>query len=551
VRSAAITALGKRPIEPAEVIPLVSALDVGGAELSGILVVGVEKSVLLAACATVNTPAAKQLAVSLERQSGMPTRACSICMPIGRTPERWTSASLAPPGLGQLTRVRSKEESDNDGQTVWELLRCPSCSNCFAHTYWSMPDLMGMRESWSVARQTLGQIRRENGADFVPDWTDALLADLDNPDPYWRAEAAWELATDWAADQQFARIESELLRRSNIEVPREALYVLRSTTPTISTETLQTLMTSSDQNTCAIATRLLALQQGNLDDQPLDSRENIYTAELLVKRGAPVSAQFAARVLDLTLMATEYKWAFDSLAEEATFLPAHLPATLARLRSAIADPTTRSRALELVKTLAKRSLLDEATRDIALQQYQTDLEATVDIALAEPSRPMPRALAIAALRAGYSSVIEHVGAAAARDEDVSWAIEPLGVAARRFPEAYYASPMLDKLAIRGIDLSTAVADLRVTVDTATGYSAQHATYALVRHHLKRGETDAVLALLAHSSASIRGAAIEPLVDRDIELPPAILARLREIADEPAWYPRGCAERALRARSTGI
>src|SRR5439155_9735756 len=108
--------------------------------------------------------------------------------------------------------------SDNDTQ----LLRCPTCSACYTSSYWSEVDVNSMREEWTLRRFTLGELKRDRGADFVPDWSAALVADLDHPDPHWRTEAAHDLAVDLVAARQFDRIENELLRHASVQVPREA-----------------------------------------------------------------------------------------------------------------------------------------------------------------------------------------------------------------------------------------------------------------------------------------------------------------------------------------
>jgi len=88
-----------------------------------------------------------------------------------------------------------------------------------------------------------------------------------------------------------------------------------------------------------------------------------------------------------------------------------------------------------------------------------------------------------------------------------------------------------------------VSDLLATIETAMGLSAQQAVTALVHHHMRRGETDPVLALLSQFLSAVRGAAVSALTPGD--LPPAIITRLQQIATEPAWYPRGGVDRLLK------
>ena len=548
VRSAAIAALGRRGVAADEVPSLVSALEVAGAELAGLLVVAVEEAALLAACDTDGGRAARELAAALRRQHGRPTRACARCKQLRRSAD-WSSASDMPAVLGELAVVRATGTDDDE----WKLVRCPTCSAVYVVTYWGERDVNSMHESWTLRRLTLGEIRRDHGEDFVPDWSAALVADLDHPDPHWRTEAANELARDLVAARQFDRIEGELLRHATREVPREALRILheQAIDAPVSTGVLELLAASADDATRASAAALLAVRQGAraLDELQLDSPAEIARAELLLRRGVAASARFAAYALDRALTAT-YRWQLDPVVERAAFTAEHLPATLARLRAALDVAATRRRALELTERLAKQSLLDDATRAIALAQGDTELAATLAVALAEP-RPLPPALATAALRAGHASaVVPRLTESLTRGEDLRWAIPALGAAVRSHAEEYDSAPLLHELAKRGIDLTDAVPDLTAALDAAMGYSAQYSAHALIRQHLGRGEIAAAIAILSHPLATIRGAAASVLEDPSIVLPDPVVARLRELAAEPAWYPRGAAERALRVRAAG-
>ena len=164
------------------------------------------------------------------------------------------------------------------------------------------------------------------------------------------------------------------------------------------------------------------------------------------------------------------------------------------------------------------------------------------------NQPLPPGLVNAALRSGFQPAADVVQrlTAALDEQDLRFAIPALAANARNFPESYDATPLLDELAKRGVDVSEAVRDLTAALDSVHAYSEQYAARALARHHMRRGETDAVLVLLSHPLPTVRGAAAGALGDA---LPPSILARLREMTSEPAWYPRGEAHTALRAIST--
>ncbi|MCX5746480.1 MAG: hypothetical protein NT062_28725 [Proteobacteria bacterium] len=315
---------------------------------------------------------------------------------------------------------------------------------------------------------------------------------------------------------------------------------------------LELLAASPDDETRTGAATLLAVRRGAraLDELQLESDAELGRAELLLRRGVAGSSSFVSRALDRALAATIYTSRIDSIVETVAFSSDHLPATLARLRTALDVPATRHRALELAERLAKQSLLDEGTRMVALGQGDADLEATLNVALAEP-RSLPPALASTALRAGSaSSVVRHLTESLTRDEDLRWAIPALGANVLSYPEHYDSAPLLEELARRGVDLTDAVHDLTAALDSAMPYSAERAAHALIRHHLRRGDLAAAIALLSHPLPSVRGAAASTLEDKRIVLPAAIVARLQEMTTEPAWYPRGAAERALRVRPVG-
>jgi hypothetical protein len=211
-----------------------------------------------------------------------------------------------------------------------------------------------MYESWTLRRFTLGELERDHGPDFVPDWSAALVADLDHPDPHWRSEAAHDLAADLVTARQFDRIENELLHHASTQVPREALRVLRDRAidAPVSAAVLEQLAASTDDDTRSFAAALLAVQRGSraLDEMPLESMDDHARAELLLGRGVAASPAFVARLLDRALAETLYTWTIDSAVDKVAFTPEHLPATLAHVRAALGVPTTRRRALRFAET---------------------------------------------------------------------------------------------------------------------------------------------------------------------------------------------------------
>ncbi|MBA3459307.1 MAG: hypothetical protein H0T46_05055 [Deltaproteobacteria bacterium] len=553
VRRAALAALSKRALAPPDLVALVAALDVAGDDLADVLVGAGNENALLAACASVGSVSALRLAASLQRQHGAQTRTCTRCRRIPRS-ESWTSDGR-PAEIHELNVVQEIARADGD-EGDWKLVRCPTCSSCYATTYWCQEqDPLMRRDYWTVKRLTLGEIQRDYGPDFVPDWTAALVADLDHPDPHWRTEAAHDLARDLLAAGHFDRIESELLRYPRRQVAREALRALSDSPvdPPVSPEVLKTLAASTDEETHAFATTLLTVQRGTsaLDDLELESYPVLHGIELLLRRGGSVSPRFAARLVEHMLGTTPYRWRFDHLVKEVA-LAEHLPATLVRLRAALRDPSTRTRALELARTLADESLLDEETLAVALQQADTDLEATLAIALAASDTLIPD-IANRTLRAGEAhdarKVIGRIGEALSRGEDIRWAVPALGANVLRHAEGTDAAVMLDQLASKGVDLTDAVQDLFAALDRVMPYSAHFAAHALVRHHMRRSETDAVLALLSHEQSSVRGDAATVLADAPCELPAAIISRLHEMTTDRASRPRRAAEQAVRLHAS--
>ena len=146
-----------------------------------------------------------------------------------------------------------------------------------------------------ATHETYGNAQR---ADFAPDWTAALDADLDHPDPHWRAEAAYELAHDLVAAQRFDRIERQLLRHRHHDVVREVLriWLAESVGAPLSADTLDALAASPDDETRALATRLLVARRGPavLEELALSSKAERDALGALLSSGAAVGPRLAA-----------------------------------------------------------------------------------------------------------------------------------------------------------------------------------------------------------------------------------------------------------------
>jgi hypothetical protein len=570
VRQRALEALRDIPLDANDIAPLVAELERGGTALAKLLAerFAHDQDAVLASCEAATNDAAKRLAASLRRvRDGAPTRACSTCRTLRRS-EDWSYDGGEPAALKELVDVGAKESkiesysrSAMENDDSYRLLRCPKCNACYAISYWSEVDVNSLMQQWTLQRLTLAQVQRDFGRDVVPDWTPALWADLDHPDPHWRIEAAHELARDFIDAKLFERVESELLRHENAEVVQEALRVLL-TNPfeaQVSAATLEALAASRNDDTRALALQLLIVQRGpaHLEEIGLDADASAKMSAIttLLSRGAAPGPQLAARSLEVALTSSFNTYDVDAFVRKTAFAPAHLEATRARLRVALAEPTMSSRALELCAALAAVAPLDNETFALVLEHGSRsprarDRRATIDAALAAMENTQLPSIAIDILRHGDDqdarAVVQRLSAAHDRKEDIAWAIPALGANAFRYRESYEAAQMLWMLAKNGVDIAPAVADLKAALDVAIAHSAQLAARALVLHHLSIGDVDGALAVLSHSLPYVRGGGAAALWDVKDAPPQPIVDRLRNMTTkERSRAPRENAERALR------
>lgn len=560
VRNDALAALATFTFDDADVARLVTLLDVAGDRLAGLLSSKVDVAALLAACIASPSPSAHQLAAGLRRvTAGAPTRACATCRKLDRH-EQWSHDADEPAALAELHYVPAapQQRRSREREESFRVLRCPTCGNCYEGTYFCEIDVNSRHEGWSLERLCLFQIRRDYGDDFAPDWTSALEADLDHPDPHWRAEAAHEITYNLFAAKDFDRIEHLLLRHPNVDVVRQTLRTLPFDAP-VSIASLEAAARSQDEQTRALATRTLIVRRGPaaLEDLEIRSPAEVSAVQNMLSRGAQPGPRLAAHVLERALATTHEPWEIDSLVRQTSFMPAHVAATLARLGAGIVDPMTRGRALDLCAALAGRGLLKgEALALVVQHGLRSELPRermhALDAAIASMAHTQLPAVANEMLLRGSETqarlVVQHLSAAHSRQEDVLWAVPALGKNVVRYRESYEAAQLLWQLAKSGVDLTVVARELNEALTVVSAYSAEAAARALVHHHLRRGDVDAVLSVLGHRLPYVRGAAAAALAELKEPPPPPILDRLEEMTKDRSRKPRDNAAMALQLLS---
>lgn len=511
-----------------------------------------------------NTGATSALRRAILRQAERrPSRACALCRTLGKG-DTWNNDLRAPKAFANL-------EVPNDGKSggLW---RCGECAAYFEYSYDCEYDVNSKHESMTLVRLT----KREAVSKYLDRidathprwaaWETALVEDLDHLDTAVRAAAAWELAKDACAENAFARVEA-LLHHPAPEVIAEALLGLVATCATapcpVARETLTLLSRHTEPVVQRHAAYLLVVQSASDRSRPLEwifedgaaCEGQASAVSRLIAEGMTLATTAAVPLLRSALrVGSAGRYTIHSLLTDAVLSGAQGERCGEMILDALlsADVATRTNAFALAQRLPDplRGTAAGLRRAIDAQRLEPTLAPQLAMSMVQAGAPLAiaealvaRALADRERNVNQSAVLA-IDAALARGESCMGLFAPLCELCDRVRDAYGAMALVRKWATAQAVPPDCLPILRRIVDTGIGSFHDDCVHAVMSMHLRANDEPAVLLLLQHRLASVRGIAATHLGEARTIASEVVLKQLAQMVAGDEAYPRAHATRAL-------